>query len=144
MRLEPGEEERRLASAGPHLQRLIIAALETCCRQGELLSLQWRDVSLGRREIVLRATDRVIPVSDRLKAVLDEAPKAAAPAGMGGSCKNVASEGQTAHRPPCNEAPPSDDESLIHQGKEWRARLAFAALRESGGGPHAATSRLMA
>jgi len=76
-RLEPGEEERLLASAGPHLQRLIIAALETCCRQGELLSLQWRDVSLGRREIILRAqktkttTDRIIPISDRLEAVIE-------------------------------------------------------------------------
>lgn len=76
-RLEPGEEEKLLSSAGPHLQRLIIAALETCCRQGELLSLQWRDVSLGRREIALRAaktktaTDRIIPISDRLRAVLE-------------------------------------------------------------------------
>ena len=76
-RLEPGEEDRLLAAAGPHLQRLIVAALETCCRLGELLSLQWCDVSLGRGEIVLRAsktktaTDRVIPVSSRLQAVLE-------------------------------------------------------------------------
>ncbi len=46
--------DKLLATAGPHLQRLIIAALETCCRQRELLSLQWRDVSLARREIALR------------------------------------------------------------------------------------------
>jgi integrase len=58
------------------LQRVIIAALETCCRNGELLTLQWHDVSLGRREIRLRAaktktaTDRIIPISDRLQAVL--------------------------------------------------------------------------
>jgi len=76
-RLRPGEEERLLAAAGPHLQRLIIAALETCCRLGELLSLQWRDVSLERGEIVLRAEktkdreDRIIPVSGRLRAVLE-------------------------------------------------------------------------
>jgi integrase len=76
-RLDPGEEDQLLAAAGPHLQRLIIAALETCCRLGELLSLQWGDVSLGRGEIVLRAsktktaTDRVIPVSSRLRAVLE-------------------------------------------------------------------------
>jgi integrase len=55
--------------------RLIIAALETCCREGELLSLQWSDVSLDRRELFLRAAktkdreDRVIPISRRLRAV---------------------------------------------------------------------------
>ena len=36
---EPGEERRLLAAAGPRLQNLIIAALETCCRRGELLRL---------------------------------------------------------------------------------------------------------
>ena len=39
-RLAPGEEPRLLAVAPPHLQRLIIAALETGARRGELLSLQ--------------------------------------------------------------------------------------------------------
>jgi integrase len=76
-RLEPGEEDKLLAAAGPHLQHLIVAALETCCRLGELLSLVWRDVSLGRSEIVLRAaktktaTDRVIPISSRLRTMLE-------------------------------------------------------------------------
>ena len=45
---DPGEERRLLAVAGQWLQRLIIAALETGCRKGELLSLQWQDVSLAR------------------------------------------------------------------------------------------------
>ena len=36
---EPGEERRLLAAAGPRLQNVIIAAIETCCRRGELLSL---------------------------------------------------------------------------------------------------------
>jgi hypothetical protein len=35
-----GEERRLLAVAPSRLQRLIIAALETCCRRGELLALQ--------------------------------------------------------------------------------------------------------
>jgi len=76
-RLEPGEEERLLAAAEPHLRAVIIAALETCCRQGELLSLRWVDVSLARGEIVLRAEltkdreKRVIPISSRLGEVLD-------------------------------------------------------------------------
>ena len=76
-RLHPGEEERLVAAAGPHMQRLIIAALETCCREGELLSLQWCDVSLDRGELTLRAAktkdreDRVIPISRRLRAALE-------------------------------------------------------------------------
>ena len=36
---QPGEERRLLAVSSPWLQRPIIAALETCCRRGELLSL---------------------------------------------------------------------------------------------------------
>jgi integrase len=73
---EPGEERRLLAAAGPRLQNLIIAALETCCRRGELLSLQWRDVSLERGDLTIRgekAKDgdtRVLPISARLAAVL--------------------------------------------------------------------------
>jgi integrase len=54
-RLEPGEEDKLLRSAEPHLQALIVAALETCARQGELLSLQWGNVSIERGEIILRA-----------------------------------------------------------------------------------------
>jgi integrase len=73
---QPGEERRLLDTAGPWLQRLIIAALETCCRRGELLSLQWCDVTLTRNELKIRdenAKDeetRVLPISPRLLAVL--------------------------------------------------------------------------
>ena len=76
-RLEPGEEQKLLQSAEPHLQALIVAALETCCRQAELLTLRWADVSLGRGEIVIRAEhakdreNRIIPISIRLRRVLE-------------------------------------------------------------------------
>ena len=76
-RLQDGEESALLAAAHQRLQRLIIAALETACRQGELLSLQWADVNLERREIRLRAEktkdaeDRIIPISTRLLAALE-------------------------------------------------------------------------
>lgn len=53
--LEPGEESRLLAAAGPHLQRVVIAALGTCCRLGEILSLQWSEVSLALRDVVCPA-----------------------------------------------------------------------------------------
>ncbi len=80
-RLQPGEEDALIAMATPHLRGLLIAALPTGCRLGELLSLQWRDVqcdAAGRaRALVLRAgttktgTLRVVPVGQRLAAVLE-------------------------------------------------------------------------
>lgn len=78
-RLRPGEEAALLAAAPPHLQRLIIAAVETGCRRGELFNLQWSDVNLARKEITIRAehtktsTTRHLPVSVRLAAVLEMA-----------------------------------------------------------------------
>jgi integrase len=74
---EPGEERRLLTVSSPWLQRLIIAALETCCRRGELLSLQWRDVDLHRGELRIRAENtkdrelRRLPILSRLRAVLE-------------------------------------------------------------------------
>jgi integrase len=87
-RLEPGEENRLLAAAdvlvqngrAPHLYALIVAALESGCRRGELLSLQWRDVkkdAQGHAFIDLRAittktnAGRTIPISPRLAAILE-------------------------------------------------------------------------
>lgn len=61
---------------------LIIEALETGCRKGELLSLTWRDVNLEKKEITVRAeltktkTGRVLPISARLAAVLEMAKTA--------------------------------------------------------------------
>ena len=72
-----GEERRLLAVAGPHLQRLIIAALDTGMRRGELLALQWHDVDLKRRELTVRAETsktrktRHLPISARLAGVLE-------------------------------------------------------------------------
>ena len=68
----PGEERRLLAVAGPWLQRVIIAALDTGCRRGELLALQWADVSLAKGELTVRAENaksrrrRALPISPRL------------------------------------------------------------------------------
>jgi len=74
------DEEKKLLEAGersPRVYRLIVAALETACRQGELLKLQWQDVNLERRELVVRAKNaknakrRTLPISGRLAAVLE-------------------------------------------------------------------------
>ena len=50
--------------------------LDTCCRPGEILSLQWGDVDMSSRELVVRAekattrSARRLPMSTRLHAVL--------------------------------------------------------------------------
>jgi integrase len=73
---EPGEERRLLDNAGPWLQRLIIAALETGCRRGELLSFRWADINLSCGVVTVRAENaksgksRQIPISPRLRGVL--------------------------------------------------------------------------
>jgi integrase len=76
-RLESGEEDALLTHAGPHLYALIVAALETGCRVGELLSLQWRDVRELDNVLLLPARKtkagaaRDVPMTARLGAILD-------------------------------------------------------------------------
>ena len=73
---QAGEERRLLDKTDPWLQRLIIAALETGCRRGELLSFLWADVNLARGVVTVRADNaksgksRQIPISPRLGAIL--------------------------------------------------------------------------
>jgi integrase len=76
-RLAEGEEAALIAAAPPRLQRVIIGALETGCRLGELLKLTWGDVDLERRQVTIRgehAKDgetRTLPLSSRLRAVVE-------------------------------------------------------------------------
>lgn len=77
-RLQAGEEERLLPACGTHLRPLVEAALETGCRRGEVLGLQWSQVQLeGRAELHLPAGKtktgkaRRVPVSSRLKQILE-------------------------------------------------------------------------
>ena len=71
------DEKRLLDAANPHLRAVITALLDTACRLGEILSLQWRDVNLNRREITIRAEktktriERLVPISTRLLAILE-------------------------------------------------------------------------
>jgi integrase len=80
--LQAGEERALLAVAGSHLQRLMIGALETGLRLGELLRLQWRDVDMDGRTLTVRAentktrTARTLPMSSRLHSVLEMARSA--------------------------------------------------------------------
>jgi integrase len=75
-RLQGDEPERLQAGAGG-LADLITAALETGCRKGELLSLQWHQVRFSpRAEIFLPAgktkakKDRRVPISSVLLPIL--------------------------------------------------------------------------
>jgi integrase len=76
-RLELGEEEALLAHAEPHLYALIVAALETGCRLGELLGLQWRDIREVDNVLLLPAKKtktgqaRDVPITSRLRAILE-------------------------------------------------------------------------
>ena len=79
-RLQPGEEERLLAVASPHLRSVIVALLVTGCRVGEVLGLRWADLRRDERgeaiQIVLAAArtktakPRNVPVGWRLRAEL--------------------------------------------------------------------------
>jgi integrase len=64
----------------PRLRPIVEAALETGCRRGELLSLQWwqvKDLDGPNPRLDLPASktktnrDRVVPISSRLKAILE-------------------------------------------------------------------------
>jgi integrase len=77
-RLTSEEAERKLfEAASPHLRSVLTAMLETCCRPGEILSLQWHDVDLETRELTIRAEKaktrraRRLPISSRLLAILE-------------------------------------------------------------------------
>jgi integrase len=79
-RLKDGEEQRLLAACDrgrtPLLKPLIVLAIETAMRRGELIDLQWQHVDLGRRVAHLPLTkngdSRDIPLSRRATAVLQE------------------------------------------------------------------------
>jgi integrase len=75
-RLEGDEETRLLAVAPQWLQDLIVAALETGCRKGELLSLQWKQLRWEENVLLLPSVKtktgeaRGVPITKRLREVL--------------------------------------------------------------------------
>jgi integrase len=88
-RLLADEEKRLLEAAGAltrgaglRLQWLILAAVETGARLGELLALTWADVNLDKRTVLIRAEEtgakktgrsRRLPMSARLAATIEMA-----------------------------------------------------------------------
>ena len=77
-RVDENEEARIIAVAPPLLRSMIIAALDTGMRQGEMLALRFKDVDLVRGLITLRGETtksqltRLVPIATaRLRAVLE-------------------------------------------------------------------------
>jgi integrase len=75
------EEERLISACNSSLKPLVIAAIDTGMRKGELLSLIWSDVDLPNLLINVRAIttktleNRQLPISSRLASELSLLPK---------------------------------------------------------------------
>jgi len=78
-RLLPDEEKRLLAECAPPLKAIILFALETGMRRGEIQKLLWKDVDLGKCTAKLLDTkngdDRIVPLSTRAIAILKSLPR---------------------------------------------------------------------
>lgn len=78
-RLQGDEEQRLLAAADPWLKDMIVAALETSCRGGELRSLQWADVQAGwitvRAHKAKTKRERRLSITPDLQEILDRRRK---------------------------------------------------------------------
>ena len=78
-RLEVGEEEKLLTATG-ELRRIIILALETGMRRGEILRIKKSHIDLARRTLLIPLTKtdtpRTIPLSSRAIATLREQSRA--------------------------------------------------------------------
>ena len=77
-RLSEDEEVRLLTVAPPFLRSMLITALDTGMRQGEMLAMRFGDVDCKRQLIILRGETtksrktRAIPIATaRLRAVLE-------------------------------------------------------------------------
>src|SRR5205085_4198919 len=77
------EEEQLLTSAVAHLKRIIICALDTGMRRGEILAQAWQDIDFFRRVLVVTKSktaegeSRELPLTNRLCELLcsEQKPK---------------------------------------------------------------------
>jgi integrase len=72
--LTPEEEQRLLAASPTWLQEIIVFALHTGMRRGEILKLHWSHVDLARRTVTIlvqkNGARETLPVNDTAMAVL--------------------------------------------------------------------------
>ncbi len=77
-RLESDEEVRLLAVASYPMRELMIIAMETGMRLGEILSMSWKNTDLNKGTVVLEDTKngerRVVPLSSRARETLAGMP----------------------------------------------------------------------
>src|SRR5262249_48303823 len=72
------EELKLIAAAAFHLQRIIIAALDTGMRRGEILHQLWEHIDLERKVLSVSRSKtpegeaREIPLTKRLSQILEE------------------------------------------------------------------------
>jgi integrase len=68
-----------ISACDPHLKPIVITALNTGCRRGEILNLTWDNVDLKHGFILLDKTKngdrREIPINDTLRATLQGIPR---------------------------------------------------------------------
>lgn len=73
------EAERLVESCPPHLQPIVVLALNTGMRRGEMLQLEWRDVNLAMGMITIRQPKnhetRHVPMNQRVRDALMKHPK---------------------------------------------------------------------
>jgi len=70
------DEQSLLHASSPHLARIIVAALDTGMRRGEITHQDWRDVDLNRGVLSVthsktaEGEQREIPLTDRMRSLL--------------------------------------------------------------------------
>jgi excisionase family DNA binding protein len=73
--LMPEEESRLLAASPAHLRPILVIALHAGMRRGEILKLNWANVDLLRRQILVTGTksgkNRIVPINSELLPVLE-------------------------------------------------------------------------
>ena len=81
-RLESGEEKKLLDAAkeyGGFIEDIIVLALETGARRGELANLQWKNINFNKPTVILMDTkntdDREIPLSSKALEVIKRQPR---------------------------------------------------------------------
>jgi integrase len=132
------EEEKLLAQCTgrrAHLRAILIAAIDTAMRQGEILHLERRDVDLERGLITVRAfitktmTQRMVPISDRLRVELEAILEKIEPepeALLFGGIQSI----KTAFRGICNDAGVTN--LNFHDLRHWATTDLVAAFTQAG------------
>jgi integrase len=73
--LEDDELARLLKACSGQLQQLVLLAVNTGMRRGEIFGLKWEDIDLAKRKILIKHTksgeDRAIPINSFLHRLLD-------------------------------------------------------------------------